>query len=84
MREVMMTLLPVDCLRPHLGEAAWLLPAERYEKLVRYRQEDRLRCFASSLLLQKSLFLNSKLSTDINIPPYLTMVFKYGGMLSAL
>ena len=55
MREVMMTLLPVDCLRPHLGEAARLLPAERYEKLVRYRQEeDRLRCFASSLLLQKA------------------------------
>ncbi len=55
MCEVRLTLLPVDCLRPHLGEAARLLPAERYEKLVRYRQEeDRLRCFASSLLLQKA------------------------------
>ena len=55
MGEVMLTLLPVECLRPHLGEAARLLPAERYEKLLRYRQEeDRLRCFASSLLLQKA------------------------------
>ena len=55
MCEVMITLLPVNCLRTHLGEAARLLPAERYEKMRRYRQvEDRLRCFASSLLLQKA------------------------------
>jgi len=55
MGEVMITLLPVECLRTHLGEAASLLPAERYEKMMRYRQEkDRLRCFASSLLLQKA------------------------------
>ena len=54
MCEVMITLLPVDCLRSHLGDAARLLPAARYEKMMRYRQEeDRLRCFASSLLLQK-------------------------------
>ena len=55
MDEVMLTLLPVECLRPHLGDTARLLPAERYEQLSRYRQaEDRLRCFASSLLLQKA------------------------------
>ncbi|MBO6202960.1 MAG: hypothetical protein J6O13_05460 [Selenomonas sp.] len=56
MCEVMITLLPVDCLRSHLGAAARLLSAARYEKMMRYRQEeDRLRCFASSLLLQKAV-----------------------------
>ena len=55
MCEVMITLLPVACVRPHLGEAARLLRAECYEKMMRYRrEEDRLKCFASSLLLQKA------------------------------
>lgn len=39
----------------HLGEAARLLSATLYEKMMRYRrEEDRLRSFASSLLLQKA------------------------------
>ena len=55
MGEVLITLLPVDCLRTHLWEAERLLPAARFSKMMRYRQEaDRLRCFASSLLLQKA------------------------------
>ncbi len=56
MCEVMITLLQVDRLRTHLCEAARFLPMERYKKMLCYRQEeDRLRCFASSLLLQKAV-----------------------------
>lgn len=55
MCKVTITLLPVECLRTHLGEAARLLSATLYEKMMRYRrEEDRLRSFASSLLLQKA------------------------------
>ncbi|MBR2143239.1 4'-phosphopantetheinyl transferase superfamily protein [Anaerovibrio sp.] len=55
MCKVTITLLPVECLRTHLGEAARLLAATLYEKMMRYRrEEDRLRSFASSLLLQKA------------------------------
>lgn len=55
MHEVRITLLSVDSLRAHLPEAEKLLPAARYEKMMRYqREEDRLRSFASSLLLQKA------------------------------
>lgn len=55
MHEVRITLLPVESLRTHMGVAARILPTERYEKMMRYRrEEDRLRCLASSLLLQKA------------------------------
>ena len=55
MGEVLITLLPVECLRTHLWEAERFLPAARFSKMMRYRREaDRLRCFASSLLLQKA------------------------------
>lgn len=55
MCKVMVTLLQVGELQTHLWEAERLLPVMRYEKMIRYRrEEDRLRSFASSLLLQKA------------------------------
>lgn len=53
--EMAITLLPVDSVRGQLGQAARLLTTGRYAKMMSYqREEDRLRSFASSLLLQKA------------------------------
>ena len=56
LQPVEVTLLQIEKLRSSAKNAADLIPAERYKKMMSYRQEeDRLRCFGASLLMKKAI-----------------------------